>query len=189
MFKKKLLIPLLLFTTISFSWAGYEEGVDALKERNFELAFNEFSAAVAGGNGEALIDLALFYERGVGVDLDLKKAFELFKKAGLLNVKNSYSFLGDMYYKGVGTEQDFVEALRWYLRAADNEHAASTFFVARMLEYGLGTEADKGQAIVWYYKALDNNHLSSQLSRASEDGLSRLGIEYRHVHVGVEHQH
>lgn len=186
MLNKKNLLFIFIILLYPTSFAGYEEGIEAIKNKNFELAFDELSEAVINGHGEAHIDLALMYERGVGVESDKEKAFELFKKASFLNVTNAFSFLGDMYYNGVGTDKNFEEAFQWYLSAADNEHGASTFFVARMYEYGIGTELDEDQAIIWYYKAVENHHLKPRMIKACEDGLRRLGIEYKHVHIHGE---
>lgn len=49
--------------------------------RNHGLAFGYFKQASLLGHISATFNLGLFYERGVGVSIDLAKAIELYKKA------------------------------------------------------------------------------------------------------------
>ena len=60
--------------------ADYLKGVEAYKDKNYALAFENWSKNDQQDNLLSQFYLALLYKNGLGVDRDYKKAFNLLKK-------------------------------------------------------------------------------------------------------------
>jgi uncharacterized protein len=74
----------------------------------------EFLTDAANENvKEALYDLAVCYEKGVGVEKDKFKAFLLYLKASLLGEEQSLYEVGRCYYYGLGIEKNVKIARIW----------------------------------------------------------------------------
>jgi uncharacterized protein len=66
---------------------------------------------------DALYDLAVSYEKGVGVRKSEKKAYELYVQAAVWGEKQSFHEVGRCLYYGIGAERDRRLALIWLDRA------------------------------------------------------------------------
>lgn len=76
-------------------------GFEALYYGNHTEAFRYFELSGKAGYDEAISGLAWLYYTGLGVDQDLKKAFELASHAAYdLDVAEAFSLLGSMYLGG-----------------------------------------------------------------------------------------
>lgn len=67
----------------------------------------------------AAYDLAISYEKGIGVRKSLKRAFENYVRAALLGDAQSYFEVGRMYFHGLGTARNRILAEIWYSKAAE----------------------------------------------------------------------
>lgn len=107
------------------------------------------------GNAQALSELAQCYYFGTqtNIQIDYKKAFELFSKAAELNNVYSQLMLAYMYENGVGGEQDFDEAVKWYDMAAKNGNADAMVNLGNCYFYGRGVKQDYVAANSLYLKA------------------------------------
>ncbi|CAG8747523.1 16452_t:CDS:1, partial [Racocetra fulgida] len=65
---------------------------------------------------------------GLGVERDLKSAFEYFCKAAHKGDANSMFNVGNMYYEGVGVEKNVKEGIHWIKMAAYNELSSAVKF-------------------------------------------------------------
>jgi TPR repeat protein len=68
---------------------------------------------------EACYDLAVSYEKPVGVAANLKKAFELYVRAALHGDNQSFHEVGRCYYYGIGTPRDENLADIWLEKAEE----------------------------------------------------------------------
>lgn len=76
--------------------------------------------AVRMGSAEAHTRLGFRYEKGIGVEINLKEAVKWYSLAAQLGDKNGMSELGRCYRYGIGTEVNILEAVRLY-ELAENE--------------------------------------------------------------------
>ncbi len=80
----------------------------------------EFAKSADLGNDLAKSNLADIYRKGTGgSEVDLKKAFELYKDCGL---PYAHYRCGEFYEKGWGTEKNLSEAMRYYSLAYKEGH-------------------------------------------------------------------
>lgn len=120
--------------------------------------------AVNLGDVEAIVDLGLAYEKGWGLDKDIKKASELYQKALSYGCKSAEIWLEELkpeiqYQRGVACMEgkmcprDFVLAREWFEKASEQGHVDATCRLAELLQNGLGGKVDVKRAISLYEQA------------------------------------
>ena len=75
--------------------------------------------AVKAGSAAAMVDIALMYESGVGVEKDYKEAAKWYRKAAEGGNTVAMVGLGGLLKSGRGVEKDEKEAVRWFRKAAE----------------------------------------------------------------------
>ncbi len=103
--------------------AHFKAGLDAYNANNLPLAYTEFLAAANEGHLDSQFNVAMMYERGIGVEKNLAEAIVWYRKAALKDHSPSQFNLGVIYENGQGTAVDFAEANAWYRRAAQQGDA------------------------------------------------------------------
>lgn len=89
-------------------------------EKNIEFAKYWFAKSADQGNDLARSNLADIYRKGTGgSEVDLEKAFELYKACGL---PYAHYRCGEFYEKGWGVEKNLTEAKRYYSLAYEEGH-------------------------------------------------------------------
>ena len=115
-------------------------------------------ASADRGDPKAQFILATRYEDGRGVDRDMTKAFEWYRKSAEGGLADAQTYLGIIYDKGRGIKQDEVEAARWYLKAAEQGNTQAQYNLAVFYRYGHGVERSPEEAKRWFQKARDLGH-------------------------------
>lgn len=96
----------------------FEDGICV--EKNIELAKYWYAKSADQDNDLAKSNLADIYRKGIGgSEVNLKKAFELYKACGL---PYAHYRCGEFYEKGWGVEQNLSEAKRYYSLAYEEGH-------------------------------------------------------------------
>lgn len=96
----------------------YLHGKKDLVAKDLGKAIHLFREAAENDNADAAYDLAVSYEKGIGVRRSEKKAVALYLKAALLGDKQSIYHVGRCYQHGLGVKRDRSIASIWYERAA-----------------------------------------------------------------------
>ncbi len=78
-----------------------------------EEAFKLLEKSVSAGYSPANAKIALYYERGIGTDINRKKAFLHYKAAVDISDERAYEGLGRCYAYGIGTAFDFKLASKY----------------------------------------------------------------------------
>lgn len=108
-----------------------------------------FEKAAAKGNGEALAELAFFYERGITLPKDSKKAADLLKDAVGYGYDEALFSLA-LHYLDEGKED---EALPYMEAAAAKGEERALYLAGMMYLYGKGTEPDREKGIDYLREA------------------------------------
>lgn len=101
--------------------------------------------------------LASCYLSGEGVEANVKKAFELYKKAAELGDSSAIYVVGNFYDLGTVEEfiKDDVQAVHWYKKAVEKEYPLAMFRLATMYAKGRGgLEKNHKEAVHLYRKAV-----------------------------------
>ena len=101
---------------------SYTSAVEAFEGGDYARAHRIFARLADDGNINAQFNLAIMYERGLGVRSDMIRAIDLFKKAARQGDKVAPNHLGIIYSSGKGVLKDMVLAHAWFnlASAADN---------------------------------------------------------------------
>jgi len=94
-------------------------GHEAFTRKDYGAAYRIWKPLADNGNAQAQLNLAILYERGLGVRRDLSEAFALCQLAAAQGLPEAQVELGRMYSRGWGTAQRFGEAFQWFEKAAN----------------------------------------------------------------------
>lgn len=133
-------------------WLGYYYQ----QEEKRDSALYYFDLLAEQGDGLSLMQLAIAYEHGRGVEPDTAKAMDYYQKAGDAGVSDGYAFLGDFYRNGTGTlAPDSVKAFEYYRQAAaiPDDNATGLYYVADSYLRGIGTAKDTVAALPYLREA------------------------------------
>ncbi len=111
--------------------------------------------------------LGYIYEKGIGVTLDYKKAFDYYNrvaKSESTDLKDrdainlSKIALGMMYIKGHGIESSPETGLEYFTSASDNGSAKASYYIGQIYENGIGVDRDYEKAMEFYLKAAEYDY-------------------------------
>jgi TPR repeat protein len=79
-------------------------------DHSVELSFALLTEAAEAGNAKALDALGSYYEYGIGTPVDLRKAFECYRRASGYGLPGAIYNLGVCYFEGTGTRKSNARA-------------------------------------------------------------------------------
>ncbi|MHA7775444.1 caspase family protein [Roseibium sp. M-1] len=123
--------------------------------------------ASEAGDPEAMFELARMYERGIGVDQDVDKALELFRRSADEGFADAINDLGFLYFQGgLGVVRDPKKAIDLFGQAADLRHPEAMFNYAALIDDGIVDGRQAEDAAEYLYRALrsGNEEVLGQLS-------------------------
>ena len=104
---------------------GLDAGLRALRDRNFPLARERFSAQAEKGDGQAMAYLGLIHLRALGTPYDPMQAYEWTERAAGSGLASAQLTLAHLSYLGVGPPRNPEQAARLLLASARSGHAPS----------------------------------------------------------------
>jgi TPR repeat protein len=150
--------------------ATLDEAKAAYKNKNYEIALQEFLPLAQKGDAVAQFYIGLMLDAGDGVTADYQKALEWYGKAAAQGYIPAQANLGVLYESGV--DQNYKMAEFWYLKAAEQGDAASQANLGALYYIGRGAvKRDHSKAAHWYAKAAE------QGNPVAQNGLSNM-LEY-----------
>lgn len=144
-------------------------GQVAFKNKDYAAAYREWKPLADRGDANAQFNLAVLYERGLGVRRDFSEAFMLCHLAAAQGLAAAEVELGRMYARGWGTAQRYGEALEWFEKAAEQGDPNGERNVGWLYDQGYGVARDYKMAAKYYRMAAD---------RGNAEGQYALGILY-----------
>ena len=163
-------VVLVLFTLVASGFVdgglgvalgdAYRDGLAAYRGQDFVAAHEAWMRV--SERPEASHALGLLYERGLGVDQDLRRAVEWYRKAAQSGHAAAQFNLGRLYALGQGVVRDLTQAARWWLRAADQGNPHALHNLGLMFYAGEGVRQDFDDAAVWLRRAAAHNFPDSE---------------------------
>jgi TPR repeat protein len=149
--------------------ANFEAGLAAYQANDLPLAYEAFLAAAKEGHADSQFNVALMYERGIGVGKDEKEAVFWYGKAASQGNAAAQFNLGVLYENGRGTNIDFAQANEWYRKASVRGDALAIGNLGMLYVRGQGVKENKiaGAALLLLSATLDPspaNHAKQNLS-------------------------
>jgi TPR repeat protein len=142
--------------------SGYELGVQAYQNKQFEQARNYWEESAADGNLSASFNLGLLLSKGIGGPVDAKRAVRLFRRVAEAGLAIGQHNLALAYYSGNGIVKDNEQARIWWERAARQGHTTAQFNLGALLWNGDGVYKDPNEAAKWFRKASDAGNLQAR---------------------------
>ena len=167
----KLLIHILLiyFTLAQNVFAGYEHAIDHFNLKNYKKSINEFKRFIKSDSKDvekksnAMFNLAVIYDYGLGAKEDKNKAIYWYKLASTHSHKIAQFNLAWMYYHGDKLEKNFFEAFRYYSLSAEQGYSKAQYNLGSLLFAGEGTIKDYTLAYKWFKISLMNGIKESEI--------------------------
>lgn len=97
----------------------YLHGMSSVVPKSLRKAISYLREATESDHADAAYDLAVCYEKGMGVRRSETRAVALYLKAALLGDAQSIYHVGRCYQHGLGVKRDRRIAAVWYARAAE----------------------------------------------------------------------
>ncbi len=129
-------------------------------------AFQDALRQAQRGDAEAMGNLGLMYEKGMGCAPDPAKAFHWLERGAHKGDAASENNLGYLYLNGLGVKEDAAQALVWIQKAADQGLASAQGNLGLIYGRGLGVHKDYNQSLLWFKKAAEQDDSDAQVNLA-----------------------
>lgn len=132
--------------------------------------FQKESASADTGNPESQYKLGNMYTEGVGTNIDLARAAELYEQSASQGYVKAEYKLGLIYYEGTGVKASKKTAYKWFKKAAGKNYAAAQYYLGKMYAEGTGVTRNYNTSLEWYTKAVDGgfNQARSEMIEVTE---------------------
>ena len=114
------------------------------------------------GDAHAQYNLGVCYDKGYGVEKDLRKAVKWFRKSAEQGDAKAQYNLGYCYAYGDGVEKNLREAVKWYRKSAEQGLKEAQYNLALCYDKGYGVEKDLRETVKWYRKSAEQGHAKAQ---------------------------
>lgn len=135
---------------------AYQKAKASFEAGNSSQAAKWLEIAVSQGHMAAKLPLAAMYRDGNGVEINYRRAVNLFMSAANYGYPSAQFSLGAMYRNGEGVELNYPRAIKWYRMAAIQNYAESQNNLGIMYESGRGIKRDITKAYMWFEIAAKN---------------------------------
>jgi TPR repeat protein len=142
--------------------ADFETAHREFKAGNYDDALSQLKILAENGDAKAQNNLGYMYLKGIGVEINHRKAFNWYRKAAMQDVAEAQHSLGYIYTEGLGTEAVPALALKWYRLAAEQGLAEAQFNLAYMYENNIGIRRNNREVLFWYEQAAHQGSLAAQ---------------------------
>jgi hypothetical protein len=186
------LFIILAFTfQMKATYAGYQEGLDALKIQDYITAVKEFQNAAENGDPKSQTELGKLYFTGRGIGNDKQVAFFWFTKAADQGNSESQLNLAKMYESGRHTTEDKPLAAQLYQKASDQGNSTAAYNLSHMYKDGVGVQKNekKGYALLVKSATAGNADAQCELGKSFDSkkgGAKQAAIWYQKA---VEQNH
>jgi TPR repeat protein len=175
---------LLINKQVNAQVSDYEKANSAFNREDYKTSYNLMRSLAKKGFARAQYSLGFMYEKGKGVDLNLKKAKKWFKLAAQQGISKAQYRLGLIYRNGKVGEKNYSKAMKWWELAANRGNANAQINLGLMFENGLGVPQNYNKAIRLYSLAAAENtkaqkYLNSLLNKKVEAKINfALGVRF-----------
>lgn len=157
--RSTILCVLLFGQLIPSLFADFEKGIAAYQANDLPLAYKEFRESADEGHADSQFNVALMFEKGLGVEKDEKEAVVWYGKSAAQGNSLAQFNLGVMYENGRGSKVDFEKANEWYRKASVQGDPLAIGNLGMLYVRGDGVKENKvaGVALLLVSVTLDNS--------------------------------
>lgn len=145
--------------SLAIEAATVEEGVKALRAKDFEKAKQIFSPLAETGETDAQLWLGYIFLKGWGTKPDPQLAFSWFEKSANKGNSRAQLVVGKYYYFGSdGISKNIETAEKYWLQSA-NQNVAEAQYALGELYFNL---TKYPESFSWYKRAAEQGHADAQ---------------------------
>lgn len=153
-FLSSIIFSIFCFTSFNIL-ANYQLAVKYFNKKQFKESILEFKKVIENSKldkekSDALFNLGVIYDNGLGTSVNKKKAKTYYELAAEENHKIAQYNLAWMYYNGESVEKNFFEAFKFYNLSAEQGYNKAQYNLASLYFYGDGTMKDYKLAYKWF---------------------------------------
>ncbi|UZO03879.1 uncharacterized protein OCT59_024280 [Rhizophagus irregularis] len=166
----------LIFKLLSkgIGWQSLEDQViDYFNNHNINLQEIYNWLLYYQNDSNSIFLFGYFNYRGIGTNVNKKKAFNLFIDESKKNHILAQHFTRDCYEYGNGTIKSKKLAIEYYEKVANKNFPYGQFETGYCYFHGIGTKKDLKKAFYWYDKAVNNGNIVAMynLGHCYKEGL------------------
>lgn len=151
--KRILLSAVIAIASTGFAAADTDQGIQAFKQADYAAALEALRPESRAGDPRAMYVLGKMYGAGLGVEKDLAKAADYYKRAGEAGLVDAQHDYGVALALGNGVEQDIAEALKWLMIASLDGHKPSQAYASRLTKYMSRTRVLQARRAAYDWRA------------------------------------
>ncbi len=140
-------------------------GVGGPANKDYKKTVLWWKKAAMQGSDEAKYNLAILYEKGIGLDMDYNRAYKWYLSAAKDGNKNAQFNVANMYAKGAGVAVSLPAAFKWYKAAAEQGVKEAQYNLANRYAKGRGVSVDLVEAYKWYLILEEDGDVDAASSR------------------------
>ena len=122
----RIMVLSLLLAVHGLAWGGFNEGLEAARNGNYDTAMKEWKPLAEQGDANSQYHLGVLYHNGLGVPQDYKQAMNWYRKAAQQGLAAAQYNLGVIYHNCNSEAQNYVQAYMWFSIAIENGAAGAT---------------------------------------------------------------
>ncbi|MBC7737226.1 MAG: sel1 repeat family protein [Candidatus Saccharibacteria bacterium] len=128
---------------------SFPDGAAAFAAKDYAAAATLWKQEAGGGSADALLQLGLLHDLGLGTARDQAAAFDYYLQAAELGLADAQFNVAVMLDAGTGVDRDHQAAAVWYARAALTGNARAAFNLGLMYRDGSGVPVNPDLASYW----------------------------------------
>ena len=158
----QLALAAILSTGPFVALADISVGLSALDGGDVETAATEFQKSFEADEGDGAFYLGRLFEFGLGTDVDLNRAANLYAAGAEKGSILAMNRLGLLYLEGTTLLRDYAEAGRHFCQAAELGDQNGQLNCALMLQEGRGMEADPEAAVAYFEASAGQGNIAAK---------------------------
>jgi TPR repeat protein len=125
------------------------EGAKAIAEKDYPRALANFKPLADAGDPDALYNLGIMHEFGLGLPENPGEAARLYEQASRGGQTAAAFRAAVMYLTGKGVQQDTGAAVAYFRAAAEGNHTEAQFNLGALYYNGQGVAQDRVEGLKW----------------------------------------
>lgn len=142
----------------------FDRGTAAFASGDYKAAVDAWGILAEKGDCRAQFNLGTSYLAGRGVDQDIGKALEWFRRAAEQGNAKSQFNLGEGYRVGRGVDKDMPKAIDWYIKAADQGLKEAQAMLGLIYDRAPDFPRDPSKAAYFYRQAAMQGEMPSYVN-------------------------
>ena len=124
----------------------------------YKEALDKYRILADEGSVAAQLRIGWFYQKGLGVSIDLEEAYRWYKKAAVTDSPTGQFYMGVLQR----AQKNYQEAFCWFEKAAAQDYVPAIYCLGEAYQFGEGVDVDRNKANKYFEKAAAMGHLLGQ---------------------------